>query len=426
MNPKNVTGSIPLLLGLSAVFTGILAVAIFPGAEYVTQQSVSIVSSFYVTGGLMLLVILASGAQGLLLIRLIWGPAVASTRLHEPGDEDDDLVEVRAMKVTGTKKVVILLVMLALNAVVFDSIGKGIFLTDTRAVRVLTLLRSTDGQDRADAVNDAIILVGDKRVTAALKHVLNTEGEAREWAAYAAGVRHDKSLADSLVRLLQTGNERERSASATGLARLKDDRLISLARDAYPRMGKLKGDLIKALGLLGRRPEAMNDDLKIAGEFLTERMGDASLSKEVRRVVIWAIGRFNAPEALVSVEKLLEQGTDNGTLCTGLETIGRIGSASSSPKLVEAIYKLDRKVQCPEIVYKDFAGDETLICSRTSITERLLQEIARIGDRRARPAMEKLAKDKSFPSDIQSAAADIAFQMKYKPVEPLPEDQPPR
>lgn len=424
MSFKAATGSIPILLGLTALLTGGLAIAIFPGSEYVTRHSVSIVSNFYVTGGLMLLVTLASGAQGLLLIRLIWGPAVASSLLHEPGDEEADLVEVRAMKVTGTKKVVILLIMIALNALVFNWIGEGIFITDTRAVRVLTLLRSTDGQDRADAVNDAIFLVGDNRVTEALGHVLDAEGAAREWAAYAAGARHDKSLSDSLVRLLKTGNARERSASATALARLEDDRLISLVPEAYPRMGKLKGDLIKALGLLGRRPTMMNKDLEIAGEFLKERLDDPSLSKEVRRVVIWSIGRFNAPEGLASVEALLEKGTDNGTLCTGLETIGRIGSASSSPKLVEAVYKIDRNAQCPEIVYKDFAGDETLICTRTSITERLLQEIARIGDRRARPAMEKLAKDKSFSSHIRSAAADIAFQMKYKPVEPLLEEQP--
>ena len=115
MKLKTITGAIPILLLVSVILTGALVAAIFPGSEYSTQKSCSILSNFYVTGALMLLVTLASSAQGLLLIRLIWGPAVASTELHEPGDEDDDLVEMRAMKVTGTKKIVILFLMLEIG-----------------------------------------------------------------------------------------------------------------------------------------------------------------------------------------------------------------------------------------------------------------------------------------------------------------------
>ncbi len=424
MRFKSLLGSLLAMAAASLVLTGGLLAAVFPVSGYIINTSDSIITNFYLIGGLMLLLLLSSAAQGFFWIRVIWGPAVSS-ELNKPNeDEDDDMREMRAMRVTGTKKVVILLLSLALNTAVFDYLGKGVLISDTKAVRVRTLLRSADGQDRADAVNDAIILVGDERVAAALKRVIDAPGAAREWAAYAAGIRNDDKLGDSLVRLLKTGNERERSAAAVALARIKDDRLIQHAEQAWPKMGKLKGDLVKALGMLGRTPMTSKVDAKTAGEFLMTLYRDKSLSKELRRAVIWALGRFKAPEGLLAIEALLESGTDTATLCAGLEAVGLIGSASSSPRLVKAIYTFDRKTECPETVLKDFTGHEVLITQRMGITERLLRDIGRIGDRRARPEMEKLAKDKTFSTAIRKAAEDIAFKMKYQKVEPLPEQLP--
>ena len=417
MKPRRLSSSVPVLLAASAVLTGGLLGAIFPASAYVIHTSSSIVANFYVIGGLMLLVILASAAQGFLWIRLIWGPGVASDLGKPVGDEDDDLKEVRAMRVTGTKKAAVLLISLALNTAVFDYLGHGVLVSDTRAIRVMTLLRSADGQDRADAVNDAIILVGDKRVASALKRVIDTPGQGREWAVYAAGVRNDQPLADSVVHLLKTGNERERAAAAVALARMKDHRLVQYASEAWSKMGALRGDLVKALGTLGRTPTMSERDLKTAGEFLASLLEDRSLGKELRRVVIWAIGRFNAPEGLLAIERLLESSADTATMCAGLEAVGRIGSASSSPRLVKAIYTFDKSTQCPETTFKDFTGDEVLITERMNIIEHLLRDIARIGDRRARPEMEKLAKDQSFSQSVRSLAGEIAFQMKYKPVD---------
>lgn len=417
MIKTNPLGSLPILLAASLLLAGAMAGAVLPASAYVIQSSTSIVTNFYIIGGLMLLLILASAAQGFLWIRIIWGPAVGSEHRAPSEDEDDDLVEVRAMRVTGTKKAAVLLIALAVNGAVFDYMGNGVLVSDTKAVRVFTLLRSKDGQDRADAVNDAILLVGDERVATALKRVIDQPGASREWAAYAAGIRGDEKLADSLVALLKSGNERERAAAAGALARLGDDRLIHYAPAVWPKMGALRGDLIKALGTLGRGPKTAKRDIEAIGKFLVERLNEKSIKKELRRVVIWAIGRFNAPEGLLPIEAILEAGADNATLCAGLEAIGRIGSASSSPRLVKALYEFDKTAQCPEVVFSDFTGHEVLITTRESVVERVLREIARIGDRRARPDIEKLAKDPSFSQTVRSMAAEIAFQMKYKPLD---------
>ena len=48
-----------------------------------------------------------------------------------------------------------------------------------------------------------------------------------------------------------------------------------------------------------------------------------------------------------------------------------------------------------------------------NVVERMLHEIAHIGDRRARPAMEKLSEDPSFSKQVRGLAGEIAFQMKY-------------
>ncbi len=414
---KALKGSLLFLLAASAITVGAMAAYISPASTYIAESSVSVTNNFYLLGGFMVLVMLASGAQALLVIRIVWGPAASNDeREHVDEEDEDEALEMRAMRVTGTKKALVLFALIAVNTLVFDQIGKGVVVSDTRVYRILTLLRSPDGQDRADAVTDAILLTGNEKIAEALRRVIDQPGAAREWAAYAAGVRHDNGAADSILMLLRSGTPRERSAAAAALARLGDDRLIQYAADVYPHMGELKGDLFKALGMLGTSPASTKSDLKTAGTFLAEQLKSGALDKKLKQVVIWALGRFDAPEGLVPIETLLESAGDSATLCIGLEALGRIGSASTSPKLIKTIYEVDRTVKCPEIVFADFTGHEVLLCSSMNLVERLLYEIAHIGDRAARPTMEKLAEDTTFSSTVRHMAGEIAFQMKYKSV----------
>ncbi|MCP4679923.1 MAG: hypothetical protein GY854_31410 [Deltaproteobacteria bacterium] len=413
---KKLAGSLVFLFVATLLTLGAMVAYIFPASTYIAERSVSVTSSFYVLGGFMLLVLLSAMVQTGLVVRIIWGAAALS--VSKQGEADDDVMEMRSMRVTGTKMAVVLFALIAMNTLIFDQVGNGVVVSDTRTYRILTLLRSKDGQNRADAVNDAIMLTGEKRISEALRTVITTPGEAREWAAYAAGMRHDDDLADSILGLLETGTPRERSQAAMALARLKDDRLIQAAPEASPHMGELKGDLFKALGMLGKRNGTSKEDLETVGTFLARELTTGALNKEIKRLVIWSLGRFDAPEGLLPIEQLLENAGDSATLCVGLEALGHIGSASTSPKLIESIYKVDRETTCPEIVYADFTGHEVLLCSSVNLVERLVREVARIGDRRARPAMEKLTNDESFSKTIRHLAGEIAFQMKYKSVSP--------
>ena len=417
MHLRALGNSYGVLIGATAVTLGAMVVAIFPLASYVSLGSSSLSHNFYAIGGFMGLLLGASAIQGFLAVRLLWGPGANGEipgQSQDEGGEDDAVAAMRGMRATGTKKAVVFFVLIVLNTLIFDAVGGGVLVSDTRVHRVLTLLRSEDGQDRADATHDAILFTGDERITAALGRVIDRPGAAREWALYAAGARHDTTLAASIVNLIKTGSPRERAAAATALARLGDERLIPLIPLAYPHAGELRGDLIKALGMLGKGSQTSPEDVALAGEFLAGLLNEGQLDKELTRLTIWALGRFDAPQGLEPIERLLHSSSDSGTLCTGLEALGRIGSADTSPKLIESIYKLDKTVSCPELVYRDFAGDEVLICSSVNLIERLLHEIAHIGDRRAKPEMEKLAKDETFSKQVRAMAGEIAFQMKYK------------
>ncbi len=426
MKLKDIQGSLPLLGGISALLIGATFAITVPAASFIVERSDDIVTNFYLTGLIMLLLLLSSGAVGFLVIRIIWGPAIEPEKrplLDEADDPDlglDEAVAMRGMRVTGTKKFIVFIAILAMNAAVFDVLGKGILVSDTRAIKVMTLLRSKDGQNRADAVTDAIILVGDERVEKALLRVIEQPGEAREWAVYAAGIRHDRNAADAAVTLLKSGNDRERSAAAAALARLGDDRLIGLAASVYNNMKTLRGDILKALGMLGYSEQTPKDDLASVGHFLAGLLKDPTVrqDEEILRLVIWASGRFRAPESLLIIEDILASGVNNAVMCIGLEAIGRVGSAASSPKLLEAIPKFrDENPACPEVVYADFTGHEVLLSSRMTIVEKLLHEIAHIGDRRARTDIVKISKDKRYSPAVRNLAAEIAFQMKYKSVE---------
>ena len=422
---RRIADSPAILVAASAVFLGALFSALFPVSNYLQNASTSVVENFYLMGLLMLTVCLSAAAFGLLLIRLIWGPAPEEPERRvqfadaAEAAAADAAAEMRGLRVTGTKRVVVLLTVLAGISILADQLGGGVLLTDTRAVRVLTLLRSTAGQDRADAVNDAVLLVGDVRVQDALKRILTQPGEAREWAAYAAGVRKDEALEDDLLGLLRSGNDRERAAAAVALARMGDERLIVPAAQAYTEMKTLRGDILKAFGMLGRRVTMEKRNIEAAGNFLAGILSNPAETVKIKQSAVWAAGNFNAPEALLPIESMLHGGADTATMCIGLEALGKIGSASSSPKLVAALHKFNKSSECPEVVYKDFSGHEVLICSRINIIERLLHEIAHIGDRSARPEILKLSNDNSFSPSVRRLAAEIAFQMKYKPVAPI-------
>lgn len=421
MNLRRITGSATILSALSAISLVGLLIAIFPFSAHLLTVSTSVLENFYLMGGVMLIVLFASAALGFLAIRLIWGPDVDFHDHTATDAEPSEIAEMRGMRATGTKKILVLITMLVLVTVSADQLGKGVLLTNTRTVRVLTLLRSQNGQDRADAIHDAILLMGDKRVEDSLKRILTTPGEAREWAAYAAGIRNDTVLADALTRLLRTGTDRERAAAAVALARMGDERLIEAGMSAYGEMKALKNDILKAMGMLGRRSYMRDKNIEAAGQFLAGLIKSPALEIKPKQLAIWAAGNFNAPEALLPLEGMLHGGTDTATMCIGLEALGKIGSASSSPKLVEALYKFSKTAECPEVVYADFTKHEVLICSRINIIERLLHEIAHIGDRSAKPDVLKISKDPAFSPTAQRLAAEIAFQMKYKPQEPIPE-----
>ena len=93
--------SLPLLMGMSVFMATVTAVAVPPAADYVIARSISIERNFYILGGIMLLVMLASSVQALLAIRLIWGArSVWGYRPSQAGDgdEENDLQEMRALK----------------------------------------------------------------------------------------------------------------------------------------------------------------------------------------------------------------------------------------------------------------------------------------------------------------------------------------
>lgn len=415
---RKLLASIPALLGVTVVLFGAAVAAVFPIASYIAHESLSTTTNFYLIGGLMLLLALASAAEAMLVVRLIWGrDAVAGPIRRKHGDGDVE-AEVRSLKVTGTKKALIFFVALAANILLLDQIGGGLLVTRTRQHHVLTQLRSEDGVARKAAADDAIQLVGDLDIAEALGSVIEKPGAAREWAAWAAGVRGDTGLKDKLAELLRTGSPRERAAAALSLARLRDGRLLRLAIDALPHAGDDKRDVLIAIGMLGKDDEVVGQaDLAEAGSLIAGELDRGELDNEATLVAVWALGRLEAPEGLPYLEKLTADGIGIEAQCIGLEALGRIGAAESSDWLVAMIDRVDKGARCPELVTRDFTGHEVLLCGGINLVERVLREIANVGDRQARPTMERLAKDERFSKTVRQMAKDIAFQMRYVPVD---------
>lgn len=402
------------------IFIGAGLAAIFPISDYISNLSVSTTDNFYLIGAMMAILALLAIFEAFLVVRLVWGKGAITGEKAKPDLEDieGDLAEVRTMRVTGMKKALILGLCMGANVIVFDLIGGGVLLTETRRNHVLTQLRTNSVEERAAAVFDAIQLVGDQGVAGALSRIMRAEGEkGKEWAAYAAGARLDESLAGDLAKLLSEGEPVERAAAAGALARMRDPRLLALVVDAYTEAGDYELDMLIALGMLGKvRDEAYANDMKAAGEFLHDLLASGELDKEKTRVAIWALGMMEAPEGLPYLKKLVDTRTDTTTLCTTLEALGRIGEAASTDNMMAIVNKVDRKERCPEVVATDFAGHEVLLCGGLNLVQRILREVATIGDDQHKLELERIAADETHSEQVRKMAAEIAFQLRYRPV----------
>ncbi len=405
--------SMPVLLVASLACEAAMVAAIRPLSHFIAHESTSITENFGLVGAFMALLALTSAVELLLVVRLIWGKDAAfgggAKKLTDEG-EGKELEDVRALRVTGTKKALVFVVLIAANAFVFDALGDGVLVTDTRVYRVLSAWRSDDAQVRADAVHDAVILTGDERVARALGEVMTGDGPSREWAAYAAGARADVTLADELLFLLENGDDRERAAAAVALARIKEPRLAAAAPRVFPHMEKLGGDLVKALGMLGKAA-ARDEDLEDAGRLLVSLLDEGP---EMRRLAVWALGRLESPRGLAPLEDMLTQKEDLATACTVITALGRMASDTTPEKFIAMAYQSDPKQRCPDVVYKDFTGHEVLLSQGRNLIEHLITEAGRIGASSSRGDMEKIAEDPRFSKAVRNIAAEIAFRLKYR------------
>jgi hypothetical protein len=414
---RKLFASIPFVLVATIVLLGGTVGAVLPVSEFVSSKSLSVESNIGLIIAVMTLIVFATVFETVLVVRLIWGREAITGQEVKKSDGEDE-ASVRGLKVTVTKVAFILLVLLVGNVFLFDHIGDGVLVTRTRAHYALTLLRSDDAEDRRQGAEYTVVqMIDDQEVTEALGRVIEQPGQAREWVAWAAGVRDDTALKDKIAELLRSGSSRERAAAALSLARMRDGRLLRLAIDAFPHAGDDIRDLLIAVGMLGKDEEVTGEaDLAEAGKHIAGLLERGELSNEATLVAIWAIGQLEAPEGLPYLEKLTAPEVGIEAQCTGLEALGKIGAAESSDWLVAMIDKVDKGARCPEVVSRDFTGHEVLLCGGVNLVERILQEIARIGDRQARRAMEKLANDESHSKTVRQMAKDIAFQMRYVPV----------
>lgn len=419
-NLKSLLNSKLFLFLLSIGFTIVAVLVIVPISTFISQKSLNVVSNFYLAASFMLLLAIASIAQALLIVRLIWGSSFVDTRQRRLKENELDF-SMRNMKATGAKKSFVFGIVLAVNIIAFDYVSGGVLVTGSKRYHVLTRLRSIDGQQRADAVPGAIQLTGDKEVASALRRILEQPGEAREWAIYAAGIRRDRNLNNPIANLLRTGNARERAAAAVALARLEDPRLIRLVIDAWPHFGKLKSDALIALGMvgkkrLGKKVLLFSDaELQEVGRFLSDQLKTRKLDKELTRLAIWCLNKFESPQGLPELENLLSIQTDLQTLCVTLEALGNIGAADTSPKLVEFIQEVDKSAHCKEMIATDFTGKQVLLCSSSNLVARIIFEIGHIGDSRAVPAISRLAENPEFKESIRNLAKEFVFKMQYRP-----------
>jgi hypothetical protein len=403
---------LPSLVMLSLLGVGLSVAAIFPVSHHIREVSVSVADNFEKLALFMGLLLLSSVPLMLLVARLAWGPNAFADGASATGDLESDAGH---LKVTGSKLGFIYGVLLIANALVFDTIGGGVLVFQTRRWGVLAELRSADAASRRSGADSSVHFTGDREFTRSLGRILDNPGAGREWAALAAGARKDRELADSLVALAAEGTAVERAASVGALARIRDPRVVRAVIAAWPHLGEHQVDAFLALALIGKNEDVLSrKDLEDAGAFIMDQVDAGTLSRELTHVAIFALNRLESPLGLVWLEGLLSTEQDVQTLCMALEALGNIGAADSSPRMIAFLDGLKPEDQCQEAVVLDFARRQTLIRTNASLVARTIVEIARIGDSRALNDMARISRDDRYPASIRAMAAEIAFKLQFR------------
>ncbi|MCU0664644.1 MAG: hypothetical protein MUC50_20265 [Myxococcota bacterium] len=407
--------SLPLLIAAS--LAGLLCELglVFPLSSFIRESSTDISHNFQLTLAYTLLVGLVSGVWLALCIRALWGEAALWPRPHQSGTsaEQEFFAGVKHMRATTTKKAILFVVIVGLQMVSLDRLAQGALVMNTKVNMILTGLRSNEARDRERVLDDAVLMGPNPLITAALGRVMSEPGSARHWAAWAAGVRRDASLTPQLLALSESDAPDEVASSITALSRLACVCAVSAAQKALPRIKERRGDLLVAIGDLGKRLlDEHPKERAEAVELLRSIAFRTSVAPVERHLALWALGRIEAAEVLPQLEELLTSSTSVDTLCVASSALANIGAADTSPKLLSLCWTVGSQPNCPASVFLDYSGRETLLSEAKPLQVRLLTDVALIGDRRAVPELERMATSPQIHPRAQGVAKEIAYAMR--------------
>jgi hypothetical protein len=408
--------SLPLLVGVSIAGLACEMAAVYPLSRFIRESSTDIVVNFQLTLLFTLLIGLVSAVWLALCIRLLWGAEALwpQTSLDASSAEQEFFSSSKHMRATTTKKGIFFVAIVLAQMMLFDYLAQGAFVLNTKENMVLTGLRSPRGEDRERVLDDAVLMGASPAITKALGQVMTRPGPARHWAAWAAGVRRETSLEQELLALSRSEVPDEVAASITALSRISAVSVVSAVEEVLPRLKERRGDLLAALGDLGKRAlDAHPAERERAVALLRKVVfGTDAVSLE-RHLAIWALGRIEAAEVLAELEEMLSPASDVATLCVASSALANIGAADTSPKMLALTWTIGTEATCPPLVFFDYSNRQTLLSEEKPVQLRLLTDIALIGDRRAIPELERMAGgDPRIQPRAQAAAKEIAYAMR--------------
>lgn len=409
--------ALPVLVSAAALGLAAEVALLFPLSRFIRERSTDIAHNFQLTMGFTLLVGLVSAIWLALIIRLLWGAEALWQRPRAPHGtlelEEDVFAGARRYRATTTKKALIFVVVVVVQLISLDFVGQGALVRETRVNMILTGLRSPNGLDRERVLDDAVLVGAHPLVTAALGQVMIEPGPARQWAAWAAGARRDRVLEPQLLSLMHSGNPDEVAASAIALSHIGALSLIPAAAEALQSAQQRRGDILVAIGELGkRRFEDAPQEREAVGELLRSLYENPGAPPTERLLVIWAIGRLEIAQMLPALEGLLIPSTDTTTLCVASSALANIGAADTSPVMISLCWGIGLPPSCPQLIYQDYSGREVLLSEEKPVQVRLLTDVALIGDRRAIPDLERMASSPLIHERAQGVAKEIAYAMR--------------
>ncbi|MGM0555123.1 MAG: HEAT repeat domain-containing protein [Myxococcota bacterium] len=378
-------------------------------ANYVLEQSPSVMLNLLIITGMMMLVLMASYLMTVLLGDLFFpGPWRRNVILGE--DVDDDL---SAVEDHSAEFLILLFLCVVGNALVLNYAADDFFAKYHGDAFYKVMLRADSPEDRLDALADIPdpmnheLWEDPKLGDTVVATFDDPNQEVRERAYWTAGFLQAEDARDDLLSILESDKPAsEKAAAAIALAKFEDptDPSISAVQDLLSTSDSpaARVGALRALGLMGDKARPTVPSIIDATK---------SDDESVMIHAYWALRKIRGEQARLYVREVIESGVTGRERCAAYDAMKLVATHEDVLWARKAYRTASVDKACEPVVWWDNGQDKHYILWNDSFREKVLKIIANTAAVEYEDFFQRVVNDPGEDWRIREVASAVLKQI---------------